>query len=393
MLVILALIFSVFTCVTSDDSDPFDCEFGWIVGGKTLELYEVDVPTQMSVVVDYDEESLRTMKVGLRMIEVFNRYVMGTEIVNENFVKFESDFDVSPLLTTDQLTILYGSATKIGTPIPYQIINKVKTEPRDRSRRYTQNMQDHFEETLSRSPVEEVTPVLVKTPAVTEETRSSLDELETSPIFDQNLQAWDNSESHTLKVLRELNNPFRRKFYSLTSVETPEDDRSKAEELRRSWLEEIANDHSIGGYTPSPIGTPAPDDSNSPLQFLETENTVRQQNLRYNQDLETAYSESTVVGGANVIPCDEEEGSSELIPRQDRRTIQQRMKSHRSCKKGAGFSYDETKRRQKTNKNRQAESRHQEQQKQREVRAAGGEEDTTLEPVVKTPGVRRFIIK
>ena len=382
MLVVLALIFSVFTCVTSDDSNPSDCEFGWIVGGKTLELYEVDVPTQMSVVVDYDEESLKTMKVGLRMIEVFNRYVMGTEIVNENFVKFESDFEESPLLTATDLTLLYGSATKIGTPIPFQIINKVKTEPRDRSRRFTQKMQDHFEETLSRSPVEEVTPVLVKTPAVTEETRSSLDDLETSPIFDRNLQAWDNSESNTLKVLRESNTPFRRKFYSLTSLETPEGDRSKVEELRRSWLGDMANDHSIGGYTPSPIGTPAPDDSNRPLQLFEMEDTVRQQNLRYNQELETAYSEDTVVGGANAIPCEEEEDSSQLIPRQDQRTVQQRMKSHRKCKKSAGFSYDETNRRR--NRNRQAESRQQEQQKQREVRAVDDEEDTTLEPITKS---------
>ena len=211
---------SLHTGVTSDDSISPDCTFDCIVGGKSLELYEVDLPTKMSVVMDYDEDSITTLKIGLRMIEVFNRYVMGTPIVTENYVKSESGFEESPALTAAELNTLYASATKIGTPIPFQITNPVKEEPYDRSRRFTQNMQDLFEESLSQSPsVEEVVPVLANTPVLTEETSPSPDsssedeetvggELEFSLIFDRELHTWDNTESYTLKVLRESINPF-----------------------------------------------------------------------------------------------------------------------------------------------------------------------------------------
>ena len=396
MLVILAIVYSVLTGVTSDDSISANCTFDWIVGGKSLELYEVDLPTKMSLVMEFDEESVTSLKIGLQMIEVLNRYVMGTPVVTDNFVKSESGFEKSPALTPAELVLLFASATDIDNPIPFRITNPVKDEPLDRARRFTQEMQDQFEESLSKSPTVEVIQVLASAPVITEETNSSPDssssdeeaarEVLKSPPFDPDLRTWDNSESYTLKALRESKDPLKwiRNSHLMMHLRTPEFEDSP----RGNWLDELSN--TIESAMPLPEGTPSPDNSDLHVQLFEMDEGVRQQNFQYNQDIERAYAESMPVGGANTIPCeDEEEVYPNLDQRQDQRTIQQRVKSQRRCKKGESFSYDETKLR-KT-KNRQAESRQQEQQKQRNVRESGDSDSETT--TTEAPEVVRARIK
>ena len=385
MMVILAVvIYSVFTGVTSEDSDPPNCTFDWIVGGKTLELYEVDLPTKLSLVMSFSQESITTLKIGLRMVEVFSRYVMGTPIVNEHYVKSESGFEESPELSVAELKLLYASATDIDSPIPFQITFKdlVKDEPIDRSRRYSQ---DIFEESVDRElSEEEVVPVLVNTPETTEENSPSpvassddeeatMERLLSSPNFDRE---WDDTESLTLKILREAKDPF--KYLSpkqlMESLRTPEYGGSD----RWSWLSDLPNPNTLGSLTPLPDEPSA--SSNSDLQSQDIEEVIRQKNLQFNQDIERAYDEGLSVDGANAIPCvDEEEVSSNSIP----------TRKSRLCKKGKGFSYDETKRRQ--NKNRQTKSRQKEQQKQREVRAAG--DPPVTEPTTEDPAIVIAAIK
>ena len=397
MLVILIVVYLVFTGVTSDDSFSPNCTFNWIVGGKSLELYEVDLPTKMSLVMEFDEESMTSLKIGLRMIEVLNRYVMGTPVVTENFVKSESGFETSPALTPEELTLLFASATDIGNPIPFRITNPVKDEPLDRSRRFTQEMQDQFEETLSKSPVSEVIPVLVSPPEIAEETSVSPEESSSneeaarealmSPPFDPHLRTWDDSESYTLRVLRKSKDPFKwvRNSHLMKHLRTPEFEDTPP---RGNWQSEL--EKTIERASSLSRGVASLDNSavHTPLFDMDVAG-VREQNFQYNQDIERAYAESVPAGGANAIPCeDEEEVYPNFNQRQDQRTIQQRVKSHRLCKKGKDFSYDETRRRTK-NKNRQAESRQQEQQKQRLARNVDSTETTTTED----PEIVRAFIK
>ena len=269
-------------------------------------------------------------------------------------------------------------------------------------------MQELFEESLSKSPVVDAIPVLASAPEIAEETSSSPGssssdeeaagaELKSSP-FDANLNTWDNSEGYTLKVLRNARDPFKwiRNSHLMMHLRTPEYEAAPLGNLRA----ELSN--TLGSATPSPRGTASHDNSDRHLQLFETDEDrqqtsqrtrqeIRQQNFQYNQDIERAHAESLPAGGASAIPCeDEEDVLPNFILRQDQRTIQQRAKSHRPCKKDARFSYDETKRR-KTNKDRQTESRQQEQQKQREVRDTGDSETETTTP--EAPEVVRARIK
>ena len=234
MLVLLVVTSLVLADATSDNTNPPNCTFDWIVGGKSLELYEVDLPTKMSLVMEFDAESLKVLKVGLRIIEVLNRYVMGTPVVTANFIKSESGFEITPALTPEQLILLFAAATDISKPIPYEIPDPVpvKTEALERSRRFTQEMQEQFDELLSNSPTAKVIPVLENSPEVTEEpspisARLSSNreaERERTPPFDPNLSMWDNSESNTLRILRESKDPLRWIRYSrlMFHLATPE---------------------------------------------------------------------------------------------------------------------------------------------------------------------------
>ena len=407
MLVLLVVTSLVLADATSDNTNPPNCTFDWIVGGKSLELYEVDLPTKMSLVMEFDAESLKVLKVGLRIIEVLNRYVMGTPVVTANFIKSESGFEITPALTPEQLVLLFAAATDIGKPIPYEIPDPVpvKTEALERSRRFTQEMQEQFDELLSNSPTAKVIPVLENSPEVVKEPSplsarlSSNREAERkrTPPFDPNLSMWDNSESNTLRILRESKDPMRWIRYSrlMFHLATPEYEPPARGNLREELSRTIEKSKS------GPIGADSPA---RPVQLFEMDEgvSVRQQNTQYNEDIERAYAESMPAGGANAIPCEtEEDVLSNFIPRQDQRTIQQRMKSHRPCKKGSEFSYDETVRRRKTNKNRQAESRQQEQQKKRKARDTGGDDDSSSgspssnsdEPITEAPEVIRARVK
>ena len=406
MLVFIIAAFLALTGATSDDTNSPNCTFDWIVGGKSLELYEVDLPTKMSLVMEFDAEALKVLKVGLRIIEVLNRYVMGTPVVTANFVKSESGFENTPALTPEELLLLFASATDIGTPIPYAIqdpVPPVKAEPLERSRRFTQEMQEQFDELLSNSPTAKVIPVLENSPEMTKAPSPTSDRLtpnvedgrDRTPTFDPNLSLWDNTESNTLRILRESKDPMRWIRYSrlMFHLATPEYEPPAKGNLREELSRTIERSNSRADSPARPFRLFEMDEGSNVNEGID----IREQNTQYNQDIERAYAESVPAGGANAIPCEtEKDVSSNFIPRQEQRTPQQRMKSHRPhrpCKKTSEFSYDETVRRRKTNKDRQAESRQQELQKQRQVRdtesadgaASESSSSNPNEPPTETP--------
>ena len=396
MLLLLVVTSLVLVGVTSDSTNFPNCTFDWIVGGKSLELYEVDLPTKMSLVMEFDAESLEVLKIGLRIIGVLNRYVMGTPVVSSNYIKSESGFEITPALTPEQLDLLFVSATAIDKPIPYEIPDPVtvKTEALERTRRFSEDMQDQFDEMLSNSPSARVIPEFENSPETTTEEPSPLPvPPEKSPPFDPDLKKWDDSESHTLKILRESRDPRRWLRYSrlMYHLATPEFEPPAYGNLH----EELTRSQERSKSRP----TFSPADSYRPVQLFTMDEG---RNVQFNEDMERAYAESMPASSPNVTPCEtEDDVLTNFIPRQDQRTVQQRVKINRLCKKGTGFNYAEADLRRKIYQDRQTESRQLEQQKQRKTRDTNGNTDTAAgssssnaeEPTTEAPEVTRAFVK